>query len=83
MMSSEDLNNDISNSQIERSNKIRNELMVAPPHYWVTVIIGCGKVFFLDNNMYSDCYECLQEDARLFTDAQCGDGYGFEVQFCF
>ena len=48
---------------------------------WVKVTTGCGKVFYLDNNMYGDCYECLQEHARQFTDAQCGEGYGFEVPF--
>ncbi len=48
---------------------------------WVKVTTSCGKVFYLDNNMYGDCYECLQEDARYFTDAKCGSGSSFEVPF--
>lgn len=51
------------------------------PCSWVTVKTGCGKVFYLDNNMYGDCYECLQEDTRYFTDDQCGQRYSFEIPF--
>lgn len=50
-------------------------------HDWVSVTTGCGKVFYLDGNDYKDCYECLQEDARQFTDAQCGEGYGFDLPY--
>lgn len=54
---------------------------ISPPQYeWVTVTTVCGKVFFLDANMYS-CYEELQEDSRIFTDAQCGQGYSFDLPY--
>lgn len=63
------------------SNEQNHTSFLLKDYDWVTVTTGCGKVFYLDNNMYGDCYECLQEDARQFTDAQCGEGYGFELPF--
>ncbi len=71
------------NSNSITKNYFNNGLMISKllVYQWVPVSTGCGKVFYLDNSMYGDCYECLQEDARKFTDAQCGGGYGFDLPF--
>lgn len=42
---------------------------------WVTVTTWCGKVFYLDYNMY-DSYEGYAEDAAQFSIAQCGGTSG-------
>lgn len=55
---------------IDTTLKFHIASLAQPEYEWVTVTAACGKVFFLDANMYS-CYEELQEDSRIFSDAQC------------
>lgn len=41
-------------------------------HQWVAVNTWCGKVFYLDMNMYTHHEEFL-DDAYLFSERQCGN----------
>ena len=66
---------------LQPQNSMLNFIKLPVVYDWVKVTTSCGKVFYLNGSDYTNCYECLQEDARKFTDAQCGKGEGFEVPF--
>ena len=85
MMSASETSNNIcssssSDNAVAFSLNLNTVSLVPTEREWVTVTTGCGKVFFLDANMY-DSYEGLQEDSRIFTDAQCGEGFGFNLPY--
>ncbi len=40
-------------------------------HDWIIVETWCGKVFYLDNNYYSN-FQQIDADAYYFTQQQCG-----------
>ncbi|MCJ8498522.1 hypothetical protein MVI27_09635 [Chryseobacterium salipaludis] len=40
-------------------------------HDWIIVETWCGKVFYLDNNHYSN-FQQIDADAYYFTQQQCG-----------
>ena len=53
-------------------NEVKCELKaVLLEHDWLEVETWCGKVFYLDNNHYSNMKE-VGAAANHFTDAQCG-----------
>ena len=84
MMNASETSNNICSSSLDNAVAFSLNLnavsLVPSEREWVTVTAACGKVFFLDANMYS-CYEELQEDSRIFTDAQCGEGFGFDLPY--
>ncbi len=73
--------NGINSLQKEKLESKDNFAVLLFAYDWVPVHTSCGKTFYLDGNDYTDCYECLQEHARQFTDAQCGAGASFELPY--
>lgn len=83
LMSAKDVKEgaDINTNIVSKSSLDKNvEISKVFRYHWVSVVTGCGAVFYLDYNMY-DSYEAFQEDARYFTDIKCGEGECFDVPF--
>lgn len=73
--------NAVNPMQNKEQGKMGSSVCLLRADDWIIVRTSCGRVFYLDGNDYTDCYECLQEHARHFTDAQCGQGASFELPY--
>lgn len=73
MMSAKENQKDVCDLQKASGDKIESALLNAgsQAHDWVEIETWCGKVFYLDNNHYSD-FEEIGADANYFTDQKCG-----------